>query len=73
MTAAQLQTLDPASADELLRPTRPGPLRGAGRMGHSPADARAIAQARRVDIIEVVGTAAARLPGASRAPDSRLA
>lgn len=51
MTAAQLQTLEPASADELLRAR----FEALAEWGIPLADARAIAYAVEIDVIDVVG------------------
>ena len=51
MTAAQFQTLEPASADELLRAR----FEALAEWGISLADARAIAHAVDLDLIDVVG------------------
>ena len=56
MNAAQLSTLDPAPADEPLRVRLVrARFEALAEWGMTPADARAIAQAVEVDIIEVVG------------------
>jgi hypothetical protein len=56
MHAAQVQTLDPAPADELLRARLiRARFEALAEWGIGPTDARAIAQAVTVDIIEVVG------------------
>ena len=56
MYAAQLQTLEPAAADEPLRDRLiRARFEALAEWGMSPADARAIAEAVAVDIIEVVG------------------
>jgi hypothetical protein len=56
MYAAQLRTLDPAPCEEPLhaRLVR-ARFEALAEWGMSPADARAIAQAVNVDIVEVVG------------------
>ncbi len=55
MHAAQLQTHDTAAADEPLRDRLVrARFEALAEWGMSPADARAIAQAVNVDIIEVV-------------------
>lgn len=51
MTAAQFQTLAPASADELLRAR----FEALAEWGMPLADARAIARSVGVDVIEAVG------------------
>lgn len=51
MTAAQFQTLEPASADELLRAR----FEALAEWGIPLADARAIARSVTVDVIEAVG------------------
>lgn len=56
MNAAQLQAVDPLAADEPLRERLVrARFEALAEWGMSPADARAIAQAVNVDIIEVVG------------------
>lgn len=50
MTAAQFQTLEPASADELLRAR----FEALAEWGIPLADARAIARSVTVDVIEVI-------------------
>ena len=50
MTAAQFQTLEPASADELLRAR----FEALAEWGIPLADARSIAHAIDVDVIDVV-------------------
>ena len=51
MTAAQFQTLGPASADELLRAR----FEALAEWGMPLADARAIAQSVHIDLNEAVG------------------
>ena len=56
MNAAQLQTLDPASADEPLRARLVrARFEALAEWGITLADARAIAEDVSVDIVEVVG------------------
>ena len=51
MTAAQFQTLEPASADELLRAR----FEALAEWGIPLADARAIARSVGIDVVEAVG------------------
>ena len=56
MHAAQLTTLDPAPSEESLRARLVrARFEALAEWGLTPADARAIAQAVDVDIVEVVG------------------
>lgn len=51
MTAAQFQTLEPASADELLRAR----FEALAEWGIPLVDARSLAHAVEVDVIEAIG------------------
>ena len=74
MTAAQLQTLNPVSADELLRARYVrARFEALAEWGIPLADARAIADSRQRGHRRGGGAAALRLPSRPRASDSRIA